>query len=113
VVGESLYLLVLTNGARLFYGSLVPVPGVRDYSCGFRLYSSGVLADAFGRPGDDFIAERGFACMVEILAKLRGHASFAEVPFVLRYDEAPHRETVPVLATVAAYLRVIRAARGL
>jgi protoporphyrinogen oxidase len=113
VVGESLHRRVLTNGARLFYGSLVPVLGVRDYSCGFRLYSSRVLADAFGRLGDDFIAERGFACMVEILAKLRGRATFAEVPFVLRYDEAPHRETVPVLATVAAYLRVIRAARGL
>jgi protoporphyrinogen oxidase len=112
VVGESLSRRALTNGARLFYGSLVPVPGVRDYSCGYRLYSSQVLEDAFARLGDRFITERGFACMVEILANLRGHASFGEVPFVLRYDEAPQRETVPLLPTVAAYLRVIRRSRA-
>ena len=38
--------------------------------------------------GDALVAERGFACMVELLLKLNAlQARFAEVPLQLRYDQ--------------------------
>lgn len=107
-IGVSKFRLFLTRGARLFYGTLVPVEGVRDYSCGYRLYRSSVIADAFERLGDDFISERGFACMVEILGKLRRSATFAEVPFVLHYEEKLGASTMSIAPTIWAYTRVVR-----
>lgn len=106
-IGVSGFRRLLTRGARLFYGTLVPVPGVRDYSCGYRLYSAAVISQAFERLGDDFITERGFACMVEIVGKLRRLATFCEVPFVLHYEQKLTASQMRIGRTIADYLRVV------
>lgn len=108
VLGVSRLRKFLTWGARLFYGTLVHIEGVRDYSCGFRLYRAGTLRAAYERLGDDFVTEDGFAVMVEIAGKLRHLARFAEVPFILRYDEKRTASKMVVLPTVLKYLSVIR-----
>jgi len=87
---------------------LRPIRGVRDYSCGFRAYRCEVIADAFAEYGDDFVSETGFACMVEIAERLRGRAAFAEVPFVLRYQDKRKASEIRILPTIGAYFRVIR-----
>jgi dolichol-phosphate mannosyltransferase len=67
-----------------------PVRGVRDYTCGYRAYRIGVLKKAVARYGDKLVAERGFACMVELLLKLNAlGVRFAEIPMQLRYDQKP------------------------
>jgi multidrug transporter EmrE-like cation transporter len=106
-IGVSRFRLFMTRGARLLFGSLVPVEGVRDYSCGYRLYRSGVISEAYERLGDDFVTERGFACMVEIIGKLRRLARCCEVPFVLHYEEKRSASQMRIVPTVAAYLRVV------
>lgn len=106
-IGVSPFRRLLTRGARLFYGTLVPVPGVRDYSCGYRLYSAAVVSLAFDRLGNDFITEPGFACMVEIIGKLRRLADCCEIPFVLHYEEKRTASQMRIWRTVAAYLRVV------
>jgi len=87
VEGLSALRRLLSFGASAFVLLLRPIPGVRDYSCGFRAYRVSVLQSGFRRLGDDFVSESGFACMLEIAENLRGHARFAEVPFVLHYQE--------------------------
>ena len=84
-----------------------PIHGVRDYSCGFRLYRAQTIKDAFARDGDEFVSEAGFACMVEIAERLRGHANFAEIPFVLHYGAKRKESAIRVGPTIGAYFRVI------
>ena len=87
---------------------IFPIQGVRDYSCGFRAYRVDTLGRAYATYGDEFITERGFACMVEILCqlgRLEG-VSFGEVPFILRYDLKPTATKMRVLRTIYDTLRV-------
>jgi len=77
-------------GAAGLFKSVHPVGGVWDYTCGYRAYRVAVLKRAAAKYGDGLIAERGFACMVELLLKLNAlGARFAEVPLRLRYDLKP------------------------
>jgi len=106
-IGVSRFRLFMTRGARAFFGTLVPVEGVRDYSCGYRLYRASVISEAFRLLGDDFITERGFACMVEIIGKLRRLARCCEVPFVLHYEQKRTASQMRITPTIVAYLRVV------
>jgi len=92
-----------------FCVSLVrPIPGVRDYSCGFRAYRASVIQWGFERYGDGFVTEPGFGCMVEISERLRGHSRFAEVPFTLHYDAKRKASEIRIWPTILAYVRVMR-----
>lgn len=107
VEGLSFFRRVLSFGASALVIACRPIRGVRDYSCGFRAYRSEVLRDAFERWGDEFVQEDGFGCMVEIAQRLRGRARFAEIPFVLRYDEKRKESAIKILPTIWAYGRVL------
>jgi dolichol-phosphate mannosyltransferase len=91
----------------LFQATLY-VKGIRDYSCGFRAYRSEALVRAYETYGDQFITERGFACMVEILLQLNrlGGLKFAEVPFILHYDLKPTATKMRVGRTITDTLRL-------
>jgi len=99
---------LLSYGAAAAVTLVRPIRGVRDYSCGFRAYRSSAIAWGFDTYGDDFVSESGFACMVEIAERLRGHVSFVEVPFVLHYDVKRKESAIKILPTIVAYLRVVR-----
>jgi dolichol-phosphate mannosyltransferase len=108
VVGLSPLRHVTTLGARLTMDLFLHTDGVRDYSCGYRLYAAPVLRDAFKTHGDGLICQGGFACMVEILGRMRQSACFAEVPFVLHYEEKRTASTMNVTRTALAYFKVIK-----
>lgn len=77
-------------GALALFKLIHPVRGVRDYTCGYRAYRADILKRAARRYGDSLVAEKGFACMVELLLKLAAlQARFAEIPMQLRYDQKP------------------------
>jgi len=87
IKGVSSFRLLTSEGAKLVYSMLLGVKNVRDYTCGYRLYNNDMLKKAYNRFGDNIIEQSGFTCMAEILFKLYiCGASFAEVPFELRYD---------------------------
>ena len=87
VQGVSRLRLLTSEGARYVFSAIIPVENVRDYTCGYRLYSVEILRRGYGKFGDDLIEESGFTCMAELLYKLYiVGARFAEIPFVLRYD---------------------------
>jgi len=87
--GVDLYRAFISQMANWFMMFIFRIPGVRDYSCGYRAYRAKVIQDALHIYGDNFIQLRGlgFTSTLEIIVKLHLiGCRFAEVPFVLRYD---------------------------
>ena len=87
VVGVPRLRQLLSSAARLYYRLFLHIPNVRDYTCGFRVYSYDCLAKAKNIYADKLITQRSFSCMMELLYKLyRSGCDFTELPFTLRYD---------------------------
>lgn len=100
VDGVSPLRLVMSSGARFVFSTMLRVPGVRDYTCGYRLYKRAKLQEAADCYGAALIEETGFTCMVELLYKLYScGATFAEVPFHLRYDQKMGSSKMSVMKT--------------
>ena len=107
-IGLTLYRKLLSRGASVLLSTFFRVKGAKDYTCGFRVYSSRIIKRAFQLYGDRFIEEKGFVCMAEILVKLdRLSARVAEVGLVLRYDLKEGASKMQVGKTVLGYLRLI------
>jgi dolichol-phosphate mannosyltransferase len=95
------YRRFLSYGAALLFRAILPMQGVRDYTCGYRAYSARLLKKAFQEYGDEFISEQGFSCMVDILIKLRRFKPLVrEVPLVLRYDRKKSTSKMNVRKTI-------------
>jgi dolichol-phosphate mannosyltransferase len=107
VKGVSGIRLLMSGGAKYVFSVLLHVPGVRDYTCGYRLYGREILKKAGGRFGEGLVAESGFTCMVELLYKLYCcGAVFTEIPFELRYDYKKGSSKMAVLRTAVNSLRL-------
>jgi dolichol-phosphate mannosyltransferase len=88
--GVGGYRAAVSYAANIFMRLLFAIPGLRDYSCGFRAYRGAVLQDAVRVFGNSFLQLRGlgFTSTLETVVKLHLlGCRFAEVPFVLRYDQ--------------------------
>ncbi len=108
VVGLSHYRAFLSWGAARLFRLVCPVPGVRDYTCGYRAYRASVLRDAFRRWGREFVDQPGFSCMVDILLKLSlTPVVFSEVSLILRYDRKPGASKMNVRRTITQTLRLL------
>lgn len=89
-MGVNAYRAFISRGANLFMKVFFPIPGLKEYSCGFRGYRAEKIKEAIGFYGNNFIQLKGlgFTCTLEKLVKLKLiNARFGEVPFVLRYDQ--------------------------
>ena len=89
-LGVNNYRAFISRMANVFMRMVFGVKGVRDYSCGFRAYRVAVIQDALSIFGNNLIQMRGlgFTSTLEIVVKLKMMGCrFAEVPFVLRYDQ--------------------------
>lgn len=107
-VGVSSYRKVLSHGASWTYRLFFRTAGLRDYTCGYRMFSARVLQRAFGQYGDRFIEETSFAATGEIILKLRRLTErFGEIPFVLRYDMKHAKSKMSKFRTVVRTLCVL------
>jgi dolichol-phosphate mannosyltransferase len=87
IIGVPGYRRLLSRVGSLLFRLIFPTPNVRDFTSGYRAYRAGMLRHAFDTYGEEFVAQSGFSCMVDILLKLRRlDAIMSEVPLVLRYD---------------------------
>jgi dolichol-phosphate mannosyltransferase len=86
--GVPLNRQLMSLTARFLFALFLRLPGVRDYTCGFRAYRSGLVREAFEVYGDTLITRNGFACTDQLLVNMAclGGVRIEEVPFVLRYD---------------------------
>lgn len=98
----------LSWGAGQVMQRFFPLPGVRDYSCGYRAYRLSRIQEGLDRYGDTLIESQNFAAMVEILLKLSPLCKrFAELPFELHYERKAGPSKMKVLATVLGYFNLI------
>jgi dolichol-phosphate mannosyltransferase len=100
---------VYSRGAKLLFQLTLRLPGVRDYTCGYRAYRLGMVRQALATWGDHLIEGQGFACTDELLvkmARLQPAPQIAEIPFVLRYDLKRGRSKLPLMKTIIATLKL-------
>lgn len=108
VRGVPLSRQFLSWGASLLFRALFPIPGVRDYTCGYRAYRASVLKGAFQAHGEDFLSQDGFQCMVDILLMLRRSGLvIGETPMVLRYDFKEGHSKMKVAETIWKTLKLV------
>jgi dolichol-phosphate mannosyltransferase len=98
---------VLSRGAALVFNIILPLNGIKDFTSGFRAYKACLLKKSVDHWGNRLIEERGFACMVELLLKLRHwEPKIAEVPLVLRYDRKKSQSKLKLWRTLWQYLKL-------
>ena len=99
--GVSGIRLFMSWGARFFYTITLAVPKVKDYTCGYRLYTYPAISDAIECYGDSFVERRTFACMMECLYKLSIiGVKFDEVSFTLKYDNKQGKSKMNIVKTI-------------
>lgn len=99
---------LLSRGATVVLRRALEVEGVQDFTSGFRAYRVSLLRRAAAHWGERLVEERGFACMVELLLKLR-HCDpvVSEIPLKLRYDRKPSPSKLKLGRTLRQYLLLL------
>jgi dolichol-phosphate mannosyltransferase len=106
-MGVNDYRAFISRGANLFMKVFFPIPGLKEYSCGFRGYRAEKIKEAIAFYGNNFIQLKGlgFTCTLEKLVKLKLiNARFGEVPFMLRYDQKQSASKMVSSVTTLGYL---------
>ena len=106
-LGVSRYRAIISYTANLFMKIFFPIQGLYEYSCGYRAYNAVIIKRAVSQYGNNFIQLKGlgFTCTLEKLVKLKLlGARFAEVPFVLRYDQKVTQSKMISSVTTLGYL---------
>ncbi len=108
IVGLAAHRRLMSWGARMLFRLVLPISGVRDYTCGYRAYRAGLLKKAFQTYGDTLVQNKGFQCMSEVLVKLNTlRPVITEVPMILRYDKKKGESKMRVVQTVMGTLKVM------
>ncbi|WP_410599662.1 glycosyltransferase [Amycolatopsis sp. lyj-90] len=99
---------LLSRGAGQLFQRALAVEGVRDFTSGYRAYRATLLKRASDHWGERLIEEQGFACMVELLLKLR-HCSpvITEIPLALRYDRKQGPSKLKLRRTILQYVKLL------
>ena len=102
--------VVLSAGVGWLLRARFGLPGVRDYSCGYRAYRAALLQRALAVYGPGLIESQGFVVATELLVKLGPmRPRIVEVPLDLRYDRKVGASKMPAARTIAGYLRLVLA----
>lgn len=106
--GLSLGRRGLSWGAGKLMHYFAPIPGVRDYSCGFRAYRLSILAEGTRLYGPNIIKSRNFSGMVELLLKVAPFAErVTEIPLELHYERKKGVSKMRIRATIWGYILLI------
>ncbi len=108
VQGVSLFRKFLSFVSSVLCRFFIPIPGVRDYSCGFRGYKAGYLRKAVSSDTNDVFSLKGFACTSALLFSLHhAGARMSEIPMDLRYHQKRGISKMKVTRTSVESLKVI------
>lgn len=100
----------LSRGAGLFLKLFFPIHGVREYSCGYRVFRAEALKKAFEIFGGQLcrLPHMGFVVTPELLIKFRMMgAKISEIPFVLLYDQKPGQSKNKPMKTILGYFALV------
>ncbi len=108
MLGLAWHRRLLSLGAAALFKLIFPIPGVRDFTCGFRAYRAEAIRRGFDAYAERFVDQRGFQCTADILIRLaRLGAIIVEVPMILRYDLKGGASKMRVASTVFSTLRLL------
>lgn len=112
--GVNVLRRMLSRIGAVLFKVVFPIPGVRDYTCGYRAYRAELLQRVI-QADPDFFDQDGFQVMVDILLKLRKAPGlvFGEAPLILRYDLKEGASKMNVPATIKATLNLMMRRRFL
>ncbi len=100
VDGLSSFRESLSGFGRFLFIGLMPIEGVRDFTCGFRAFRASVLQHAARDLGPRFMTETGFTVTADLLLRLRGRKlRFVEVPLHLAYQNKTSPSKMKVAKT--------------
>jgi len=112
-IGVPFMRRVYSRGARMLFALFLGLPGVRDYTCGYRAYRAGLIRKALEYYGDHIIARNGFACTDDLLVNLAIFTKkIAEIPFILRYDNKIGKSKLPLFSTILETLKLLFHRKG-
>ncbi len=98
----------LSDGINGILRLIFPVKGAKDYTTFFRAYRISVLKKALEFYKENFITQKGFPCMAEILIKLKAlEIMVGEVPVDLRFDLRTGKSKMNIKRTILGYLSLI------
>lgn len=106
-MGVDGYRAFISRAANLFMKIFFPIPGLKEYSCGYRGYRYSKIKEAVNFFGNNFIQLKGlgFTCTLEKLVKLKLiGAKFGEIPFLHRYDQKQSDSKMVSSVTTFGYL---------
>lgn len=108
ISGLTLSRIVLSHLARILYSARWNIPGVRDYTCGFRAYRGDIAKEFVRLHGPVFLRENSFACAGELLHKMAALTKvIVEVPMILRYANKENPSNLKVLRTIRRTLGML------
>lgn len=104
--GVNIFRKLLSRGVRILIRLIFGYP-VNDFSSGFRAYRISRLRALREKYEENYVTEKGFACMAEILLKLlKSGAKVSEVPLSLRYDLKRSKSKIRVVKTILSYFKL-------
>ncbi|MBI5155296.1 glycosyltransferase [Candidatus Poribacteria bacterium] len=109
-VGVPLNRQAMSLGALVLFTLFLNLPGVRDYTCGYRAYRMAIIRRSLEHYGGRIITRAGFACTDQLLVNMAClGARIREVPFVLRYDRKVGASKLQLGTTILETLRLLHA----
>lgn len=97
----------LSRGASFVFKTILPLNDINDFTSGYRAYRVSMLQKASYHFGETLVHEQGFACMVELLLKLRHWSpKIIEIPFFLRYDRKLGASKLKLFKTIMQYFKL-------
>ena len=85
---------LLSEIAGFYYSVIIRVPNVKDYTCGYRLYTHTALCAGWKKYAEKLVECHTFACMMELLFKLYKSGCHQGV----LYGEGPNEADIDVAA---------------
>lgn len=108
ISGLTRFRILLSTGARFLYQAIWRIPGVRDYTCLFRVYRGAAIRKLLARRPAPVLEEQGFTAVTELLARLANDGPvITEVPMILRYEAKENASNMRLLRTIRQTLRIM------
>lgn len=112
ITGVPIHRVLLSIAAAMLYKLVHPIFHVRDYTCGYRMYKHTIITQAMSKFDSPLLKEKGFACMVELLLKLKkSNAKMREIPLTLAYDNKKSASKMDVSGNAFRLLKKLLAWR--
>ena len=100
ITGLKKHRILISDMAKLWYTMMLKIPKVKDYTCGYRLYTYNIINNGLKKFGNNIITKTSFACMMELLYKLHlTGANMSEVPFSLEYEKKTGSSKMKIFKT--------------